>query len=846
MRLSPVTRGRAIFLLRTPVGTVSHNNGDNYGFISSLSADGSALNYSSILGGGSTYSNAITVDSTGNAYITGITNSPLFPVTAGALQGVSANYPVTAVFVSKFTPVGSLGYSALVGDSDPQNGGGGLIGSEAIAVDSNGSAYITGGGGAIYPTTAGSYLPQLPSTAFRGVFVSKLHPDGSKLDYSTFLGLGGGLSVALDASNNAWVSGQADTSIFPTMPGAYSTSSSTNFFARLSADGSTLQYSSFFPSAITQLALDANKNVWLSGHTSSPAFPLVNPIVGILPVNPFGAYGSTTSFLTEFDPTGSAIEFSTFIGDTSGSGLPFAVDSANKIHAGGTTVSPIYTSSDAFLRTVTPAPQYVEYTYPYALAIDPSQSGATLCITGTSAVSFNYQPLNVTSTQALQVQNCGNANLTIQSISSSDPAFTVPAAQNTCMQSLISGATCTVQVAFTPTAQQAYGGTLTFVSNASVSTTSIPVTGTGAVPVASFNLTPTFNPLLVGQTSPPGIALLLNAGWVPLAIDTATIVVTGDFALAPGGSCGRSLGPYQECSFNISFTPTAPGTRTGTLTVTTNDPNHPTLSLNISGTAYAAYPKPTITYVNSPTNPVNTGTIQNVEVSGTNFFPQSVISVNGVAQATSFQSPSYLAFSLDTSVLSSQATTPLTVSNPSPGGGTSAPFQLTGYMSLPLSAVALTYDPVGGKMYAAISASASSNPNTVIPIDPATGNLGTPIQVASGPSRLLTPGDGSYLYVASTASLQRINLKTQAVERTFALPTSDFGQTSVQDMQAVPGSPQSVVTALRWNASPSEAGMALFNDSGMVNYLGDSAGATYPWVDSFAFAGFIQPGVRTA
>jgi hypothetical protein len=673
----------------------------------------------------------------------------------------------------------------------------------------------------------------LPSTAFRGIFVSKLHPDGSKLDYSTFIGLGGGTSIALDSSKDAWVAGQADNSTFPTTTGAYSTNSSANVFAQLSADGSTLTYASFFGSPITQIALDATENIWLSGNTSGSGFPLLNPIVGVLPPNPNSPF-STTSYLTEFNPTATTVLFSTFLGDLSGAGVQIAPDVTGKIHLAGTTGVPIYTTPNAFIGSV---PQSNAQTYPYAAEVDPSQGGATLCILEGNPLNFNYQPLNETSTETVEVQNCGNADLTIQSASTNNSAFSLPTSGNSCTQSLIPGATCTLQVAFTPTAVQTYSGTLTFASNASIPTTSIAVAGSGAVPIASVNLNPTFYPLLVGQTSPAGIALILNTGQVPLAINTAGVNITGDFALVPGGSCGPSLGPYQECSFEITFTPTAAGTRTGTLTVPTNDPNNPTLSVSLSGTAYTAYPTPTVTYVNSPTNPVNSGIIQNVEVFGTNFFPQSVIYLNGVAQTTSFQNPTYLTFSLDTSALSVQTTSPLTVANPGPGGGTSAPVPLTGYLSLPISAVALAYDSVGGMIYAAIGSNASTNPNTVIPIDPATGNVGTPIVVASGPNRLLSSGDGSYLYVGSSASLQRINLKTQAVERTFALPTSEFGQTSIQDMQVVPGSPQSVVTALMWPADPQEAGVALFNDSGMVNYLGGSTGVKYPSVDWISFAG---------
>ena len=188
---------------------------------------------------------------------------------------------------------------------------------------------------------------------------------------------------------------------------------------------------------------------------------------------------------------------------------------------------------------------------------------------------------------------------------------------------------------------QSYAGQLTLTSNASVAITSIPLSGFGADPVASFSSggdSPdiVFQPMLVGQTSPAAPAQLFNNGLVPLTI--GQIKVTGDFALATGGDCTAPLPQHSSCLILITFIPTAAGTRTGTLSVSSNDPVNPVISESLTGTGFASYPIPTITGLLNPSYPINSGTTPiNVTVMGTNFFPTSVIYVAGVPQPTTYE-----------------------------------------------------------------------------------------------------------------------------------------------------------------------------------------------------------------
>jgi hypothetical protein len=186
-------------------------------FVTKLTPAGSALAYSTYLGGsGTEQSFGIAVDSAGSAYVTGTTDSPNFPTTAGAFD-VTANGGFDA-FVTKLTPAGSaLVYSTYLGGSG--SGGDSGIG---IAVDSAGNAYVTG------ETTSDDFPTASPVQAARGggldAFVTKLNPAGSALVYSTFLGgsnLDTGQGIAVDSGGNAYVAGFTSSPNFPTTTGAF-------------------------------------------------------------------------------------------------------------------------------------------------------------------------------------------------------------------------------------------------------------------------------------------------------------------------------------------------------------------------------------------------------------------------------------------------------------------------------------------------------------------------------------------------------------------------------------------------------------------------------------------------
>lgn len=826
-----------------------------FGFLSSLTPDGANLNYSSLLGGTNTQGSsgtsitALTLDQNGNAYISGLTDSELYPVTA--LNCCTPGYPNSIVFVTKFLSTGQIGYSSLVGNPQPQNGGGGPTGVSALQVDGIGNAYVSGEAGTLWPITSTAYQKQIQgSLPYAAPFVSKLDPTGSTLIYSTYLGNGSVNGMAIDSAGNAWLTGTPNGPNFPTTANAYQSTPPSSiccvpFISKLNATGSRLLYSSFFygtgyfSATPSSIALDALGNVWLEGSTQDPQWPLVKPIQG-LPGNSASGI-STTGFVSRFGPAGKLLTFSSYLGSPSGgtqlAGL--AIDGSGNVHVAGFTSDDLYTTPGAYLPSVTPPPPFNDYTYGFVAVINPSRSGGTVCANSDSeGIQFAYAPVAATTPHQVTLTNCGTAPLNIHSFQSSAPEFTIPSATNGCTKTIAINASCTLVVDFAPTSTIFYSASLTLTSNASIAVSVLGMQGTGAVPqIQFFQSSIVFDPQFLLQTSPAQFLLIGNSGFAPLILDLIKTQITGDFAYTQSG-CDQPIQQGTYCLFTLAFTPTAAGIRTGQFSIVSNDPATPLLPIALSGTGYSSYPKPSISNVNSPTIPISS-TAVGIAVQGNNFFPGSIAKINGFSQQTVYTNSGLLQVSVSPTLLSSMRQLNLVIVNPQPGGGASRGFTLTVYRSIPLQASDLAYDAIGQRLFAAIPASASNNPNSVIPINPSTGALLAPIAVGNDPQRLAVSDDGSYLYVVLNGdkAIQRINLKTRKIERTFPLPIDpSFGQTTALYVSVVPGFPQLLVAALFRSASPAEDGIALFNDQGLVNWLPNSPPA-YTTVDSFAFAG---------
>ena len=204
------------------------------------------LVYSTYLGGNSPErGRAITVDSSGNAYVTGDTSSTNFP-TASPFQGTSGG-GFNDAFVTKFNLTGNGAvYSTFLGGSTSDVGTG-------IVVDGSGNAYVTGSGSTDFPTASPI---QATSGGSLDAFVTKLNPTGSALVYSTLLGGSGaesGSDIAIDSSGNAYVTGSTPSTDFPTVSPIQSASGGGNdaFVAKVNAAGSAFVYSTYLGGSST-------------------------------------------------------------------------------------------------------------------------------------------------------------------------------------------------------------------------------------------------------------------------------------------------------------------------------------------------------------------------------------------------------------------------------------------------------------------------------------------------------------------------------------------------------------------------------------------------------------------
>jgi hypothetical protein len=299
------------------------------------------LVYSTYLGGsGADLGEAIAVDSAGQAYVAGSTQSTDFPHTAGAFQ--PSHQGGEDVFITKLNCTGSaLIYSTYLGGQTNDE----PIWSASIAVDHDGYAYVTGTtGSSDFPRTPGAFQTTLkgPSDAF----VTKLKRDGSGLVYSTYLGgssLDGayyGDAIAVDSSGYAYVTGFTRSPDFPTRNAYQSTLTGfeNTFVTKLNQTGTGLIYSTYLGGsgfdAGASVDVDWSGNAYIAGSTNSTDFPITS---GAFQATYGG--GDVDAFVSKFTASG-GLAYSTYIGgEGADSAGAIVVDSAGQAYVTGATNS---------------------------------------------------------------------------------------------------------------------------------------------------------------------------------------------------------------------------------------------------------------------------------------------------------------------------------------------------------------------------------------------------------------------------------------------------------------------------------------------------------------------------
>jgi hypothetical protein len=276
----------------TPGAFQTDLHGDFDAFVTKLNANGTALVYSTFLGGtGRDGGHGIAVDSLGNAYITGDTSSLDFPTTPGAFQRNCKLFDVDvstceSAFVTKLNASGSgLLYSTFLGGTTN-----GFQPGESIAVDKTGNAFVTGfTEAADFPTTAGAAQPVFPGGS--ATFVSELSSSGSHLIYSTFLNAGvlsGEQAIGLDSTGNAYVA-------------------SGSVVTKLNASGQRLYSRTLTGGTAHGIAVTPGGQAYVTGVTSSATFFTTQTAFQRV------FTGELDNFLTKLDPAGKII-YSSYLG----------------------------------------------------------------------------------------------------------------------------------------------------------------------------------------------------------------------------------------------------------------------------------------------------------------------------------------------------------------------------------------------------------------------------------------------------------------------------------------------------------------------------------------------------
>lgn len=323
--------------------TKVNSTGTGFTYTDIFEATGGGTNCSAS-GTGSCSGNAIAVDGSGNAYVAGSATAG-FP-TLSAFQAVFQGGTSDA-FALKLNSSGTLLYSTYLGGngSDIANG---------IAVDGSGNAYVAG---ETHSTNFPLSSSPIQSTqSGDDAFVTKIDSTGLTLAYSTYLGGSSGnlaSGIALDSSNNAYVTGITVSADFPTTGGVVQPlpgggGEDDGFVTEVKADGSAWVYSTYLGGSgvddALSIAVDAAGEVYVTGNTNSANFPTVNAAQTAL-----GGASATNVFVTKLNAGGTALLFSTYYGGTlDDAGTGIALDSFGDAYVTGRTTSSNYPTSSSF------------------------------------------------------------------------------------------------------------------------------------------------------------------------------------------------------------------------------------------------------------------------------------------------------------------------------------------------------------------------------------------------------------------------------------------------------------------------------------------------------------------
>ena len=384
--------------------------------------------------------------------------------------------------------------------------------------------------------------------------------------------------------------------------------------------------------------------------------------------------------------------------------------------------------------------------------------------------------------------------------------------QTGCGATLPAGASCPIQVTFAPAIPGTNGGTLTVTDDAVGSPHAIGLSARGTA--GNVNLSSSSLALgsdLVGRATPPRVVTLSNNGTGTLAV--SAITASGDFTQT--NNCVSSILPVGgSCSITVAFTPTAEGTRTGTLTIVSDTTGSPH-SVSLSGTGLTSLPVPAISSLAPNGRAAGTAGFTLI-VSGSGFSSLSVVRWNGVDRPTTFLGNTSLSAAISVSDVASPGSIKVSVFNPEPGGGVSNVSDFIVYSAITLTTKDLVYDRNERRIYASVGGTAPDRANTLTPIDPAAGSLGSSTSIGSDPGKLAISRDSRRIYVAldGAAQVRPFDTVSQTAGNGFGLGIDSFSGPYYAEDIAIDPNDSTTIAVSRKNLTliPKHEGVAIYDN----------------------------------
>jgi hypothetical protein len=505
------------------------------GFVTKLNPTGSALLYSTYLGGsGEDAATAIAVRGN-SAYVSGFSDSTDFPVTPGAFQ-TSMQGQGSSFVVQLNANATAETFGTFLGEVDLFDSGG------SISVDAAGNSYVAGNTlSSNFPLTAGAFHTPFLSGLSSNMYILKLNPTGTSLFYSAVIGGASPAGIAVDGAGNAYVAGSAGP-FSPVTPGAIDQSCASGaLIVKLNAAGNNLLTAAHLcPTDIwpAGVALDSSQNIIFSGYTDSPALPTT---VGSFRSSKTNVCCLSDSVLGKLKADGSALNYLTYFGGNgSDSASAIAQDSSGNIYMTGYTASTNLPIKDGFQTANAGASDafLAEFSLPsFPISISPA------------VLNFPTQGIGIASpTIDVTVANISSSSMAISSVSASGD-FSV--SSNNCGAALPSGAHCVIAVGFKPTTSGRRSGILAITDGLGVQQVQLAGAGVSG-PFLEFSSAYQVN-TAAGVISPPFPVTITNTGNEILNISQLSLTNGPGFNFFGYTNCLKPVAPLGTCTVYVTF-----------------------------------------------------------------------------------------------------------------------------------------------------------------------------------------------------------------------------------------------------------------------------------------------------